>query len=47
MRSLFRIFAVLILLGAIGAAAMVYLATSVGPNTREMTVRIPAARLGQ
>ncbi len=47
MPSLFRFFVVLIVLGAIGAGAMVYLATFVEPNTREMTVRIPAAKLGQ
>jgi hypothetical protein len=47
MPSLFRFFIVLIVLGAIGAAAMVYLATFVEPNTREMTVRIPPAKLGQ
>jgi hypothetical protein len=47
MPSLFRFFVVLIVLGAIGAGAMVYLATFVQPNTREMTVRIPADKLGQ
>ena len=47
MPSLFRFFVVLIVLGAIGAAAMVYLGTFVQPNTREMTVRIPAGKLGQ
>ena len=47
MPSLFRFFAVLIVLGAIGAGAMVYLATFVHPHTREMTVRIPADKLGQ
>ncbi len=45
--SLFRFFVVVVVLGAIGAAAMVYLATFVHPNTREMTVRIPAAKLSQ
>jgi hypothetical protein len=47
MPSLFRFFVVLLLLGAVGAAAMVYLATFVEPNTREMTVRVPPDRLGQ
>ena len=47
MPSLFRFFSVLIVLAAIGGAAMVYLATFVEPNTREMTVRIPAGKLGQ
>lgn len=47
MPSLFRFFVVVIVLGAIGAAAMVYLATFVEPNTREMTVRIPPGKLGQ
>ncbi len=47
MPSLFRFFVVLIVLGALGMAAMVYLATFVQPNTREMTVSIPAAKLQQ
>ena len=47
MPSLFRFFVVLLVLGAIGTGAMVYLATFVGPNTREMTIRIPPDRLGQ
>jgi hypothetical protein len=47
MPSLFRFFAVVIVLAALGMAAMVYLATFVQPNTREMTVSIPAAKLGQ
>ena len=46
MPSLFRFLVVLIVLAAIGGAAMVYLATFVEPNTREMTVRIPANKLG-
>jgi len=45
MPSLFRFFVVMLLLGAIGVAAVVSLATFVEPNTREMTVRIPADRL--
>jgi len=47
MPSLFRFFAILIVLAAIGAGAMVYLATFVEPNTREMIVRVPPERLGQ
>jgi SNF family Na+-dependent transporter len=47
MPSLFRFFVVLVVLAATAGGAMVYLATFVAPNTREMTVRIPADRLGQ
>jgi hypothetical protein len=47
MPSLFRFLLVLIVLGAIGAAAMVYLGTFVHPNTREMQIRVPADRLGE
>ena len=47
MPSLFRFFTVVIVLAAVGAAAMVYLATFVEPNSREMTVRVPPDRLGQ
>lgn len=47
MPSLFRFFVVILFLAAIGAAAIVYLGTFVEPNTREMTIRIPADRLGQ
>ena len=47
MPSLFRFFVVLIVLGAVATAAMIYLATFVDPNTREMTVRIPPDKLGQ
>jgi hypothetical protein len=45
MPTLFRFLAVVLLLAAVGGAAMLYLATFVEPNTREMTVRIPADRL--
>ena len=45
MPSLFRFLIVLVILGILGGAAMIYLALFVGPNTREMTVRIPAERL--
>ncbi len=45
MPSLFRFLIVLVILGILGGAAMIYLAMFVGPHTREMTVRIPAERL--
>ena len=45
MPSLFRFLIVLVILGMLGGAAMVYLAIFVGPHTREMTVRIPAEKL--
>ncbi len=45
MPSLFRFLIVLVVLAALGGAAMVYLANFVGPNTREMTVRVPADKL--
>ena len=45
MPSLFRFLIVLVILGILGGGAMIYLALFVGPNTREMTVRIPAERL--
>jgi hypothetical protein len=45
MPSLFRFLIVLVILGILGGAAMIYLALFVAPNTREMTVRIPAERL--
>jgi hypothetical protein len=47
MPSLFRFLIVLLVLAAIGGAAMIYLATFVGPHTREMTVRIPAEKLAK
>jgi len=46
MPSLFRFFAIVFVLAAIGAGIMVYLATFVEPNTREMTVRVPPEKLG-
>jgi lipopolysaccharide export LptBFGC system permease protein LptF len=45
MPSLFRFLIVLVILGILGAAAMIYLAMFVGPHTREMTVRIPTEKL--
>lgn len=45
MPSLFRFLIVLVILGILGGAAMIYLALFVGPNTREMMVRIPPERL--
>jgi hypothetical protein len=45
--TLFRFFAILVALVAIGTGVMVYLATFVPPHTREMVVSIPAARLAQ
>jgi hypothetical protein len=45
MPSLFRFLIVLVILGILGGAAMIYLAVFVGPHTREMTARIPAEKL--
>ena len=45
MPTLFRFLAVVIVLAGLAGAAVVYLAYFVEPNTREMTVRIPPARL--
>ena len=45
MPTLVRFLVVLIVLAAIGLAGMFYLANFVEPNTREMTVKVPAARL--
>ncbi len=45
MPSLFRFLIVLVVLGILGGAAMIYLALFVGPHTREMTVRIPTEKL--
>jgi hypothetical protein len=45
MPSLFRFLIVLVILGILGGAAMIYLAVFVEPHTREMTARIPAAKL--
>lgn len=45
MPSLMRFLTVVVVLAALAAAAVVALATMVGPNTREMTIRIPASKL--
>ena len=45
MPSLFRFLIVLVILGILGGAGMLYLGLFVGPHTREMTVRIPAEKL--
>ena len=45
MPTLIRFLVVLIVLAAIGIAGMFYLANFVEPNTREMTVKVPADRL--
>jgi len=45
MPSLIRFLIVLVILGILGGAAMIYLAVFVGPHTRDMTVRIPAEKL--
>jgi hypothetical protein len=45
MPSLFRFLIVLVVLGILGGAAMVYLAYFVGPNTREMSTRIDPEKL--
>jgi hypothetical protein len=45
MPSLFRFLIVLVILGLLGGAAMIYLAFFVGPNTREMTVRVAPEKL--
>ncbi len=45
MPSLIRFLIVLVILGILGGAGMIYLAMFVGPHTREMTVRIPAEKL--
>jgi len=45
MPSLVRFLTVVAILAAIGAAATIYLAYMVEPNTREMTIRIPPAKL--
>ncbi len=45
MPSLFRFLIVLVILGILGGAAMIYLAMFVGPHTREMTARIPSEKL--
>jgi hypothetical protein len=45
MPSLVRFVFVLLFLGAVGSAAMIYLAYFVTPHTREMTVRVPAEKM--
>ena len=45
MPTLIRFFVVLLVLAAIAIAGMFYLANFVEPNTREMTVKVPADRL--
>ena len=40
-----RFLTVVVVLAALAAAAVVALATMVQPNTREMTIRIPANKL--
>jgi hypothetical protein len=45
MPSLMRFLTVVVVLAALAAAAVVALATMVQPNTREMTIRIPANKL--
>lgn len=45
MPSLIRFFVVVLVLGGLAGAAMVYLAVFVEPNNREMTIRIPASKL--
>ncbi len=45
MPTLVRFLTVVVVLAALGAAAVVYLAYMVEPNTREMTIRIPPNKL--
>jgi hypothetical protein len=45
MPTLMRFVTVVIVLGVLAGAAVVYLATMVEPNTREMTIRIPPSKL--
>jgi hypothetical protein len=45
MPTLMRFLTVLVVLAALAGAAIVYLATMVEPNTREMTIRIPPSKL--
>ncbi len=47
MPSLLRFLFILLVLAAIGSATIVYLADFVQPRTREMTIRIPPAKLGE
>ena len=45
MPTLVRFLTVVVVLAALAAAAVVYLAYMVEPNTREMTIRIPSNKL--
>ena len=45
MPTLVRFLTVLLVLAALVGAGMFYLANFVGPNTRQMTIRIPSGRL--
>ena len=45
MPTIFRFLVTLVILAAIGGAAVFYLAYFVDPRPREMTVRIPADKL--
>lgn len=45
MPTLIRFLTVVLVLAALAAAATIYLAYMVEPNTREMTIRIPASKL--
>ncbi len=47
MPSLFRFLVAVLVVAVLVAAAAVYLAYFVKPNTREMTIKIPATRLQQ
>lgn len=45
MPTLIRFLTVVVVLAGLGAAAVIYLAYMVEPNTREMTIRIPSNKL--
>ena len=45
MPSLIRFLVILLILAALALAAMAYLAFFVEPNTRDMTIRVPAESL--
>lgn len=47
MPTLFRFFSFLVILGGLGFGAVMALATLVEPETREMVVAVPAARLAR
>jgi hypothetical protein len=47
MPSLLRFLVVLAVLAIIAVTTVVYLADFVQPRTRDMTIRIPPAKLGQ